>query len=306
MARKFLTSNWQITLTAVLGLVAVIAVALLVTRPFGGGEPAPGRDEPGAYTKWYVRQALDRYEREGRLAALDYYNGGGGVDGEWYIFITDATTDRLVAHATIPSRVGGDIDSRVDVTGYPYGKALLAAPEDGAWVDYVFLNPAAGEGKRKHVWAVRRDDLIFASGWYESSYQAEPPTKAEPGAYTKAFVADAIWRYQGEGRQAVIDYYNSPRSIDGEWYVFISDDQGVLLSHAAIPENVGESLYGPLGTDSTGYDFGSEMAAAPESGKWVDYVYLNPATGEEGTKHSWVVRHDDLIFGAGWYEEGGS
>ena len=31
-------------------------------------------------------------------------------------------------------------------------------------------------------------------------------------------------------------------------------------------------------------------------------VYRNPETGEEGRKHSWVVLHDGLIFGSGWYE----
>ena len=29
-----------------------------------------------------------------------------------------------------------------------------------------------------------------------------------------------------------------------------------------------------------------------EAGRWVSYVFLNPATGDEGIKHSWVVRHD--------------
>ena len=39
-----------------------------------------------------------------------------------------------------------------------------------------------------------------------------------------------------------------------------------------------------------------------EAGRWVDYVFVNPATGDEGIKHSWVMRHDGLIIGSGWYE----
>ena len=39
-----------------------------------------------------------------------------------------------------------------------------------------------------------------------------------------------------------------------------------------------------------------------EAGRWVDYLFVNPATGEEGIKHSWVVRHDGLVIGSGWYE----
>ena len=34
----------------------------------------------------------------------------------------------------------------------------------------------------------------------------------------------------------------------------------------------------------------------------MDYVFLNPATGGEGIKHSWVERHGGLVIGSGWYE----
>jgi len=44
------------------------------------------------------------------------------------------------------------------------------------------------------------------------------------------------------------------------------------------------------------------MLAATEDGHWVSYVFVNPDTGEEQRKHAWVVPHDGLIFGSGWYE----
>ena len=44
------------------------------------------------------------------------------------------------------------------------------------------------------------------------------------------------------------------------------------------------------------------MLTATEEGKWVGYVYLNPTTEKEEQKHTWVVKHDGLIFGSGWYE----
>ena len=307
MPRKLFTRPWQAPVAAVLAIAAVIAIALITTLPTRSGdpapgrdEPAPGRDEPAAYTKWYVQQAIDRYEREGRQAALDYYNAGGGVDGAWYIFILDAQTERYAAHATIPNGVGDDANLDVDVTGYPYGAAILEATEDGIWVDYVFMDLSINEGRRKHAWVVRRDDLIFGAGWYESTYFAAPPTKDEPGAYTKRLVQEAAWRYEID-RQQAIDYYNTPESVDGEWYVFILDEAGELLAHAD-PGLLGESLTGPLGTDVTGYDFGSVMMEAPESGVWVDYVFVNPATGEQGVKHSWVIEYKGHIFGSGWYE----
>ena len=126
---------------------------------------------------------------------------------------------------------------------------------------------------------------------------------AEPGLFTKAFVAEALRRYDADGRDATIAYYNTPESLDGEWYLFIIDAEGLVLAHAAIPDNVGLIVERPLGVDANGYDFGADMLAVTEAGSWISYVYENPARGGFlETKHSWVIRHDGLIFGSGWYQ----
>ena len=129
------------------------------------------------------------------------------------------------------------------------------------------------------------------------------PKSHEPGGYTKAFVEQAIGRYEAHGRSATVAYYNTMQSVDGDWYVFILDENDEFLAHATIPDNVGEDLGAPIFTDVNGYYFGADIVDVTEDGRWVDYVYLNPATGEEERKHSWVIRHDGLVFGSGWYEK---
>ena len=62
------------------------------------------------------------------------------------------------------------------------------------------------------------------------------PGKPSRVLYTKAFVAEAIRRYDAEGRDATIAFFNSPESMDGEWYLFIIDEEGLVLAHSAIPE----------------------------------------------------------------------
>ena len=61
-----------------------------------------------------------------------------------------------------------------------------------------------------------------------------------------------------------------------------------------------------MGTDANGYEFGPEMLAATEDGKWVSYVYRNPESGGIGTddfelKNVWVEKRDGLLFASGWY-----
>ncbi len=49
------------------------------------------------------------------------------------------------------------------------------------------------------------------------------------------------------------------------------------------------------------------MLEADQNGRWVPFVYKNPATGslsEEQAielKNTWVVRHDGLLFASGWH-----
>ena len=121
------------------------------------------------------------------------------------------------------------------------------------------------------------------------------------GEFTVDLVMDALELYEEEGLEATLAYYNSPDSMQGEWYVFVFDEDDKLIAHAN-QDLLGMDLKGDLGVDSTGYRYGDVMLGATEQGRWVDYVFLNPATGDQEYKHSWVVRKDGLLFGSGWYQ----
>ena len=91
-------------------------------------------------------------------------------------------------------------------------------------MSYVFRNPQSGGIEAdhtgaleyKHVWAVRHDGLLFASGWHISA-----------DAYTQFVVDEAIARYHADGLEAALGYYNHPESVDAQWYVFIATPDGV-------------------------------------------------------------------------------
>ena len=55
--------------------------------------------------------------------------------------------------------------------------------------------------------------------------------------------------------------------------------------------------------DSTGYFFGGDLLSATEDGHWVECVSVNSLTGDDRKKRTWVVRHDNLVFASGLYEE---
>ena len=261
---------------------------------------APPRGDEAAYTQWFVRQAVERYDAEGRDAALEYFNDPAGVDGQWYVFVVDAD-GILIAHPTRPDLRGTSTAARRDVFGKPYGQEIVAATADGRWVDYYFDHPGTGRPEQKHSWVVHHDGLFFASGWYDVE-ESEAPPKIARRPYARYLVAEAIDRYDTQGRDYTLDYHNSPDSLDGEWYVFIAEGDGTSLANANRPDIVGTDLSNI--TDITGKNYGRELFATTAEGSWVDYYFTHPETREEAQKHSWVVRHDGLIFGTGWHASG--
>lgn len=88
--------------------------------------------------------------------------------------------------------------------------------------------------------------------------------------------------------------------------MFIIDENDLVIGHRE-PHRLGLYVEGWVGTDANGYNFGSEMLSATEEGKWVSYVYRNPATGGIGSgsdfqlKNVWLKRYDGLLFASGWY-----
>ena len=133
---------------------------------------------------------------------------------------------------------------------------------------------------------------------------ASIPSKSAPADYTQHVVSNAIARYEAQGLDAALAHYNSPLSVDGQWYVFIIDENDLVIGHPD-PGRIGLDLKGWVGTDANGYQFGPEMLAATEKGKWVTYVYRNPESGGIGSgdfelKNVWVEQHDGLLFASGW------
>ena len=136
--------------------------------------------------------------------------------------------------------------------------------------------------------------------------QARPQPRQKPARYTKHLVDQAIDRYASDGLKSTLAHYSDPANVDGQWYVFIIDEDDQIIGHYD-PARRGLDIKGPVGTDINGYVFGQQMLAADGDGTWVPYIYTNPASGSLGDqesfefKNAWVVRHDGLLFGSGWY-----
>ena len=249
---------------ALITVIPVIALILSIAACQGAAGPAGGQGPPGP---------------QGTSGAP----GPAGPPGP-------AGAPALVDEATVASLIE-QIQEQLD-TGY----ATATVPPKSTPADYTkflvrdaiskyesegldaYANPASGVVETKHSY--------FGSGWYERG-----PGKSDAPAYTNMNL------YQGKTGSAVA------ARCDGQWYVFMSDENQTIIAHAADPDLVGKHVSQALGPNS--YPTGSAVAAsADQDGAWFDYTYANPASGVVQTKHSWMVIHDGITFGSGWYERG--
>jgi cytochrome c len=121
-------------------------------------------------------------------------------------------------------------------------------------------------------------------------------------AQAKALVAKAIAAYDAKGK-SVFAEMTAPSTgfTQLDLYMFVIGPDHKTVAHGADASQVGRDVLALK--DPTGNLFGREFFdKATQAGTWVDYVYKDPATGKEEPKSSWVVRHDNYVFGCGVYK----
>ena len=251
-------------------------------------------------TKEYVQKAIDLYESDGLEATIEYYNSQESLDGQFYLFFIGAD-DNYLAHPIFPHLIGTDIKDVVGSDGQEIGEEIAQATEDGIWVEYLWPHPESRREQQKVTWAIRHDGLIFASGYYAGGPESGEPAwqDADPREYTVEYVNRAIERYERDGLQSMVDYYNSVASFEGEWYLFATDANDIYHVHPLLPHLRGTDIKDVVGSD--GYELGRELAKATEEGVWVEYLWPHPVTLREVPKVGYAVRRDGLLFASGYY-----
>ncbi|MDE2937252.1 MAG: hypothetical protein F4Y67_02980 [Chloroflexi bacterium] len=286
--------EWLKRLLWIACAASLAAVSLAACEP-GGPAAEPELDSAeavqAAAAVTLAEAAIAAYEAdpEGTFEELST-PGGPWQIGEMYVFVIDRNSV-IQAHAADPGLVGLDLSETVDSDGYLFTPGLVEqASEDGGWDIYRFTNPVTGEAEPKRSYVRLLDDgLILGVGYY-----------LDETRFVKHIVNDALAVWETESDPIQI-YQTDPRFNRGEAYLFVVRARDLVsLATQAEPQLVGTSLADL--TDHTGKKFALEgRALADADGEWLYYGYLNPDTGAEEQKQSWLVRVDEVIIGAGFY-----
>ena len=270
---------------------------------FASSHSALAEDVADSTTE-YVNKAVARYEKDGLDATIAYYNSHDSLDGQFYLFLIGAD-DIYLAHPIFPHLIGTDIKDVVGSDGQELGKELAQATGDGIWVEYLWPHPVSRVELPKVTWALRHNGLIFASGYYAGGSEVGTPAwqDAEPREYTVNYVEQAIERYERDGPESMLNYYNSVASFEGQWYLFATDENDIYHVHPLISRLIGTDIKDVVGSD--GYELGKELAKAVDGGEgvWVEYLWPHPVTLKEVPKVGYAVRHDGMLFASGYYPQ---
>ena len=313
-------------------LTTVLAAMLLALAAFAAGcgssaeqgTASPSPRETGAVTEQQVIDLVDatgaaiEKDAAGTFAAI---NAGEApyvdpANPALYAFVFDR--DVIAVANPDPAIRGRDMKGVPDAAGTMFRDAMVAgAFADGSgWVEYVKEEPGKQGLYRKASYykLVTGSDgvqYVVGAGRYLGPWEGTPspspsaaaaaPTKAA----VKALVDEALAYARKVGKKKAIAAFmdtSGPFYRDG-LYIFAYNTDGVVLCLPAEPSKVGDDRWDAQ--DPAGTYFVRELVRmAQNHGKgWVDYLYINPAQGDElQQKTSYVRRVDDTWYiGAGTY-----
>lgn len=196
-----------------------------------------------------------------------------------------------VAHGALPDRVGRCGLDPIRLTGdRPFDEVTAELHEDGgAWVTYIFKNPNTGTDQNKRTWLHLHDGYVFGSGYYIRDSQVQ------------AIVRSAIHAYDVDP-QNTLDRVNAlAEGEPAQTYPFIIDAATYdVVAHGYDTDRVGTASLALTAADRPAEDILAELEGT--TGIWSYYTTVNPLTGEEQLKRTWLALHDGYVFGSGYHD----
>ena len=254
------------------------------------------------------------------------------LDGSLYPFVlSDDTGFEILAHGANPGLVGV-LTADIVVPDHSFDQILAELhndtdgnpADDGAWVEYAFENPETGTDQSKRAWWYFYDGYVFGSGHYSSDDDSTMEKDTTPKmssmhdsgdgygdrhddifesskSQAQNIVEDAIQMYIDDKDNAFDIITSQAATLDSPLYPFVmsNDSTFVVHAHGADHDLVGVSVADIITTTSTADEILDNLNT--DGATWIEYEFVNPVSGKNDTKHTWLFLHDGYIFSSGYY-----
>ena len=211
------------------------------------------------------------------------------ITDDLYPFVIDAASWTRLADGVVPDRVG-KAETILDTSGRSVESVLADLEADGSvWVTYDFHNPSTDTEQLKRTYLELRDGLVFGSGYYILDSRVQAATYGQ------------VLEYNNKGRDAAFAALNTISGEPVSTYVFVVDPAtGIVQAQNVDPNLIGAtSDWDVISSTLQVDDILNEIRRG--TGTWASYTHTNPVIGEAENKRTWLIMHDGLVFGSGYY-----
>ncbi len=245
-----------------------------------------------------LNKAVEFYKQNGDAALAAFSRQGEFINGELYVYVVDTTGVMLASGGPSVNLVGRNISSAMnDELNAAFQEALNLPDSDAVHsAEYRWMNWHDGKVERKHVFFRRVGERVFAVGYYvprASPQEAELLLNRAAAAVTE------------NPRQA----FKRINSLDAEFihddlYVFIADLRTErYVAHGYNLRMVGTDFRAVQSVDHA--PIGEQMLEIV-NGKGegeLTYLWGNPMTGRNETKHTLIRKVGDYAVAVGYYQK---
>lgn len=243
-----------------------------------------------------LQNAVSYYKKNGNRSLKAFSSTGKFIDGEYYVYVLSLKGVMLASGGSSAGLIGRDVTDMVDARGKPFFREMIdgAASAGSGQVEYRWLNRIDNKVERKITYYQRVNDKILAVGFYIPRASAEQAKKLLDEA-TQAVVADpekAFAAFNDLGGKFIQD----------DLYVFAVGLTDVRFrahgTMAKLIDTNGLELRDPKG-NAIIQDM-INIVKAKEEGQ-LEYVWKNPVTNHEESKHTFIRKVGDYLIGVGYY-----
>ena len=234
-----------------------------------------------------VDDFIELYMSEG-LGALDIINDMRMEPSEPAVgTVINATDYMVLAHSSNPGYVGLNAQLILSKAYIPIETMMaMIMQEDGVWLSYPLPDVSGNIVGYERGWMKYHDGYVFMA---RHAVGVEELAQNIPGEMIRLYKMDP------EGTFDTINSFMSASS----YYPFVLDpDTTLVVAHGSDPDKVGGVSVVLTNSTVTLEEFRSIDEG---EGVWTEYTFANPASGEEESKRSWIIKHDGYLFGAGYY-----
>jgi cytochrome c len=270
--------------------------ALLINPIYASGNPASHVESESNRAQVLLDRAVSHYQANKDRSFATFSQMGEFVDGELYVYVLGTDGVMLASGGSSSVLIGRNVATMKDSEGKLFFKEMIAtAKSNGSGsVEYHWLNRAKFRSEQKTTLFQKVGERIIAVGYYIPRATIDDAS---------ALLKKAAHAVKNDSEKAFVAFNDlNGDYVQDDLYVFVVglNDQK-FRAHGISPQLVGSDAMVLL--DTNGKPIIQEMVSivqAKSRGE-IDYVWLNPVTGEIENKHTLLRKVGNFLVAVGFY-----